>query len=76
MMLKMFRTTDEVLLFAVDGEGNAIGDEAFFEGKEEDGYKGERDPEDYDASLIELPLAISTGDLQAEPDRVLKGVGA
>ncbi len=62
-MLKIFEGTDEVLIFEVDEGGAGIGEEDFFE-------KGGRDREEYDVSLVELPIEI-TSRIRCEPNRVL-----
>lgn len=63
MMLRVYEGDNDVLVFAVDGEGKSIGEEAYFE-------EGGRDRDDYDMILVEPPLAIMSR-LRCEPERVL-----
>lgn len=62
MLVAMYEGADEVLVFAMR-DGEAQGTEEYFK------PEGDRDPEDYDLKLVELPLAI-TASLKTEPERV------
>ena len=63
--VKVYSTTDEVLVFPVDDAGAGIGEEEYF--SEELG----RDRENFDVMLAELPLMIEPGSLKVEANRVL-----
>ncbi len=58
----IFTSPTEVLVFEYDG--SPIGGELYFK------PEGDRDPEDYDVCLGELPLQIDSS-IRAEPNRVL-----
>ena len=62
MLVAMYETTDEVLIFQL-ADGDPVGTEEYFK------PTGDRDPDNYDKKLVELPLAISPR-LKTEPNRV------
>lgn len=65
MTVKVYMTTDEVLVFPVDGSGDGIGEEEYF--SKELG----RDRDDFDVMLAQLPLVVQPKGLSVEPKRQL-----
>lgn len=63
MVVKVYVGQDEVLAFAIV-DGNPVGEEAYF-------GKDNRDRENYDASLEELPIAVSSRGLKVDSRRTL-----
>lgn len=63
--VKVYETTDEVLVFPVDESGEGIGEEEYF------GEELGRDKDNYDVMLAELPLMISPKGMRVEAHREL-----